>query len=87
MSLDKVVFNFLKTLNLTPHQTILVGLSGGPDSVALLSILNTHKNFFGYQLIATHLDHQWRDDSHQDVLFCQTLCDQLNIQLICQKAN
>lgn len=85
-NLDNLIFSFLKKLSLNPRQTIVIGLSGGPDSVALLHILSRYKNVFNYNLIAAHLDHQWRDTSHLDVLFCQNICTQLDVEFITNKA-
>lgn len=82
-----MILDFLKTLELKPRQIIIVGLSGGPDSVALLHLLAHYQNLFKYQLIAAHLDHEWRQNSHQDVLFCKNLCEKLNIELVCKKAS
>ncbi len=69
------------------NSTIIVGLSGGPDSVCLLHMLSTLKEQHNLMLIAAHLNHEWRDTAHLDVTLCQTLCDQLNIPLIVGKAS
>lgn len=81
------VQSFITRLNLNSHQTILIGLSGGPDSVALLHLLSTLKSIFGYKLIAAHLDHEWREHSNLDLVFCQELCQKLNVNLICKRAS
>jgi tRNA(Ile)-lysidine synthase len=84
--LEQKIDLFLNKINLISHQTVILGLSGGPDSVALLHLLTQKQSTFKYQLIAAHLDHQWRTDSHQDAIFCQELCNKLNIKLICEQA-
>ena len=66
--------------------TIIIGLSGGPDSVALLSVLKKLQPQYNLQLIAAHLDHQWRTDSAQDVTFCKNLADKLDVTFITAKA-
>ncbi len=59
--------------------TILVGLSGGADSVALLGILNE----LGYRCIATHCNFHLRgDESNRDENFCRNLCHKLSIKLL-----
>jgi tRNA(Ile)-lysidine synthase len=70
-----------------PHDTIIVGLSGGPDSVFLLHALEQLKNFFSITLIAAHLDHQWRSVSQQDADFCKEYAQQLAIPCIISKAS
>lgn len=52
---------------------VVVALSGGGDSVALLWLM---KNFFKGRIVAAHLDHCTRDGaSGGDALFCAALCD------------
>lgn len=58
---------------------LIVGLSGGPDSVALLSMLKELQPLYEYTLIAAHLDHQWRDNSHEDVDFCRSFAESLEV--------
>ena len=82
----KTVTALLNQVILEQHQTIVVGLSGGPDSVALLHVLRALAGKFNYRLIAAHLDHEWRAESGRDVLFCQQLCDSLGIDFIAAKA-
>lgn len=67
--------------------TIIIGLSGGPDSVALLSLLVQLQPQYALTLIAAHLDHQWRQDSHQDLLFCQQIAQDLGVPFISAQAN
>ena len=58
---------------LSPNDTVIVALSGGADSVALLDILS---NLAGYsfRLIAAHLNHCLRgDESDGDEKFCGEL--------------
>ncbi len=56
----------------------LVALSGGADSVALLSLLHE----LGYQIEACHCNFHLRgEESNRDEAFCVTLCQQLDIPL------
>jgi tRNA(Ile)-lysidine synthase len=84
--LTQVHDDCLKKNLLTKNSTLIVGLSGGPDSVALLSLLTQLKKGYGLRLIAAHLDHQWRPTSEQDVLFCKQLAQSLGNEFVHQKA-
>lgn len=68
------------------NSTIIVGFSGGPDSIYLLIALKQIAPKYNLKLIAAHLDHQWRSESKQEALWCQKFCDQQNITFVSQKA-
>jgi tRNA(Ile)-lysidine synthase len=70
-----------------PDSCLVVGLSGGPDSVLLLHFLAWLRPQYNLRLIAAHLDHEWRFSSAQDLIFCETLAAQLNITFIAQRAS
>lgn len=65
-----------------PDQTLIVGLSGGPDSVFLLHYLLAVQKKYNLTLIAAHLDHGWRKESAADTEFCKRLCVLLGITLV-----
>ena len=69
------------------HATIVVGLSGGPDSVALLYILKQLQSGLNLTLIAAHLDHEWRANSAADALFSKQYAESLGIPFIYAKAS
>ncbi len=59
-------------------EAVLVALSGGADSVALLFVLKE----LGYEVLACHVNHNLRgEESDSDQLFCEKLCDSLGIIL------
>ena len=64
-----------------PGVSVVAALSGGPDSVALLDSLLRAARKPGIRVVAAHLDHALRKDSHADALFCEELCDRLKVPL------
>jgi len=61
---------------------ILIGLSGGPDSVALLLAAHSWSSLRQIPIAAAHLNHQLRgDQATADVQFCRDLCSQLEVPL------
>lgn len=55
---------------------LVVGVSGGVDSIALLNILSGFKN---NQLVCGHVDHGIREESAQDAAFVAAQCQRLGV--------
>ncbi len=76
---DVVKEKVLKAVNeykmLENTDEIIVGFSGGADSVCLLHILNSFKDKFGYFLKAVHINHGIRgDEAKRDENFAKEFC-------------
>lgn len=71
--------------NLIPAgATVIVGVSGGADSVALLHILYR----LGYSLVAAHLNHGIRGtEADADEAFVKDLCAKLGVECVTQKTD
>ncbi|MDD5431775.1 MAG: tRNA lysidine(34) synthetase TilS [Candidatus Omnitrophica bacterium] len=65
---------------------VLIGVSGGPDSLTLLLILNKLKNEFGLSLHIAHFDHNLRKNSSKDADFVRNIAEDLNIPVTITKA-
>ncbi|MDE7475911.1 MAG: 7-cyano-7-deazaguanine synthase, partial [Duncaniella sp.] len=64
---------------LTEDDRVVVGLSGGADSVALLDVLHQLR----YKCVAAHCNFHLRgEESMRDEGFCRELCNKLGIQLL-----
>jgi tRNA(Ile)-lysidine synthase len=84
----KKVKNTIQKYNLiTKNDTILVGVSGGPDSVTLLYLLNSLKKEYGLGLHIAHLDHMMRKNSYKDAEFVRNLAEKLKIPISCGRVN
>jgi tRNA(Ile)-lysidine synthase len=66
---------------LPPGAAIVVGLSGGADSVALTDALAALRRRRGLRLVAAHLDHGLRPGAAEDAAFCAGLCRSLDVPL------
>ena len=74
--LDKVLETIGDRNLLEPEPRVLVSVSGGPDSVALLHVLNA----LGYSLEVAHFDHQTREGkSTEDAEFVRALAQRLGL--------
>ena len=68
------------------EETVLVALSGGADSSALLHRLCEYRNETGCKLLAAHVNHSIRGEEYgfeadRDEEFCRNLCASLNVEL------
>src|SRR5271155_6180421 len=68
--------------------SIVIGLSGGGDSVALTSALIGLRKRMGLKLAAAHLNHRLRgDESDRDEEFVRAMCARLGVDLIVERAD
>ncbi|MCL4380521.1 tRNA lysidine(34) synthetase TilS [Candidatus Dependentiae bacterium] len=65
-----------------PGNRILVGFSGGPDSLCLLHILYRLQQQYGYTLIAAHLNHGWHDQAATTAAWAAQWCQERSIPCI-----
>lgn len=73
---------------ITAKDSVLVGLSGGADSVCLLHFLQYLAKDKHFALAAVHVNHGLRAGAAQaDEEFCQKLCQQLDILLFVKHVN
>ena len=64
-----------------PQETVLVGVSGGPDSLTLLYALNALREELDCSLHVAHLNHCLRPDSAEDAAFVSTHAERLNLPI------
>ena len=81
--LDILEEKFLNTVKenklINENDVIVVGVSGGPDSIALLSCLNKYKEKFKCKIVVAHINHLIREDSTDDEQFVENTCKKMNI--------
>jgi tRNA(Ile)-lysidine synthase len=84
--IDKVKGTIRRFGLLTKGHTVLVALSGGPDSVALLHVLVAIKSEFGLKLCAAHLNHKLRGkESDRDEKFAGGLASGLKVRFFSKR--
>ncbi len=65
---------------LSPGDRVVVAVSGGPDSVCLLSVLRDLAGELGLALHVAHLDHMFRgEESAEDARFVAELASRLGL--------
>lgn len=67
---------------------LVVAVSGGPDSVALLSVLSLLTDEFRLRLTTAHLNHGLRkEEADEDEAFVRRLSDGMGIACICKRVD
>ena len=78
--IEKVVHTIHRYSMWSRGEVILVGLSGGPDSVCLLTVLNHLRPDFDGGIHALYVDHGLRpEETPEEIAFCQDLCGALRV--------
>jgi tRNA(Ile)-lysidine synthase len=72
---------------LPAHSSILIGLSGGVDSVVLLHVLHTLAEGFCWKLSAVHVHHGISPHADAWAAFCADLCTTHHIPLLIEKVD
>lgn len=89
--LDKLEQNFLDTIKennlISKGDVIVVGVSGGPDSITLLTCLNKFKDYFEIKIICAHINHLIRKDSTEDEQYVENMCKNMGIKCYVKRAD
>ena len=78
--IKKVKETIKKYRLLEPGDSIIVAVSGGPDSIALLKVLDTLSNEYGLTLIIAHLNHGLRVEADQEAQFVREISNEMGIE-------
>lgn len=80
--LEKTVETFLQNLSVQPEEGIVVALSGGADSMALLCALHAARKKMPFRLLAAHVHHGLRgEEADRDADFVRRQCEERKILL------
>ena len=85
--LKKVRENIIKNNLIKKRDKLILGVSGGPDSIALLLLLNSLKKEFKLSLFVAHLDHMLREGSSKDAKFVIRMAEKLKLPVTVGKVN
>jgi len=71
----------------TPGDRVVIAVSGGPDSTALLAILRELQLTLPLHLTVAHFDHGWRPDSAADATAVAALADRWGFPVVAGAAD
>jgi len=77
---EKILQTIKKFDMLSFNDRVLLGVSGGPDSVTLLNVLLSLKKRYNLSFFIAHLDHMLRgEESDEDEIFVKKLAQELGL--------
>lgn len=79
----KKVLDTIKENNLIEDgDKIVLGVSGGPDSISMLDILNKirKENIINFEIVVAHINHMIRKEAIKDEKYVQKFCKKINIE-------
>lgn len=86
--IEKVLKGIIKYNIIGSEDKVLVAVSGGPDSMALLDILNKLKKQLNCEIYAAHLNHMFRgEEAESDARFVRDFCQTHGIPVSVEAIN
>lgn len=76
--LDRIANILQRECKLLPENLMLVGVSGGPDSLCLMHALH----YLGYPILAMHVNHQLRPEAEAEAQVVKQFSDNLGVGFI-----
>ena len=73
----KESIDFIKK-NVEDNETVVVAVSGGPDSMALLSLLIDLRDKKKFNIVTAHINHNLREESAEEFEFVKNFCEKNN---------
>jgi len=85
---DKFIATIKKYNMFEKGEAIMVGVSGGPDSICLLHLLLQLRDEWHIKVSVAHLDHMFRGkESEEDALFVKELCEKWDLPFYQERQN
>ena len=79
--MKEAVLKTIKKYNLIEAKDkIVLGVSGGPDSLFMLNILNELKEELDIELIVAHINHMIRAEADEEEQFVKEFCKKINVK-------
>ena len=75
------ILKTIKKYNLIENgDRLVIGVSGGPDSICLLHVLNELKNELNFKICVAHINHMIREEADSETEYVKEFCKKLEIE-------
>lgn len=85
--LEKVKKTIMKYHLIDPKDKIVLGVSGGPDSTAMLVCLNELSKEIDFEMVVCHINHGMRENAKLDEEYVKEFCEKINIPVFVLHSN
>ncbi len=82
---DKVLVTINKYNMINKKDKIVVGVSGGPDSITLLNILNNLRKKLNIKIYVAHVNHMIRQEADEETEYVKQFCDKIGVEFFAKK--
>ena len=69
------------------NEKVVIGVSGGPDSMCLLNVLNKLKNEMQFEIVVAHINHMIRKEADLETEYVKRYCKKNNIEYFVKKVD
>ena len=76
---EKVLETIEKNNLIEKNDKIVIGVSGGPDSMCLLDILYCLKEQLKIELVVAHVNHQIREEAKEETKYVEDFCKEMQV--------
>lgn len=84
---DKVLDTITKYNMIQDNDKVVIGVSGGPDSIALLTILNKLKEKWNIKLYVAHINHRIRKEADEETEYVKDFCAKIGVEIYIKEIN
>ena len=79
--MEKAVLTTIEKYNLIQaNDKIVLGVSGGPDSLFMLDILNKLKEKLQIEIVVAHVNHMIREEANEEEEFVKEFCKKIEVE-------
>ncbi len=84
---NKILDTINKYKLINSGDRIVLGVSGGPDSISMLTVLNELKSDLKFDIFVAHINHGIRENSKLDEQFVMQFCNKIGVELYVLNTN
>ena len=82
---EEVINTIKKYYLIKENDSIVIGVSGGPDSICLLHILNELKDELNFKIYVAHINHMIRKEADEETEYVKSFCEKLGVECFIRK--